>query len=382
METLVLPSQDQLSQHQYWQKRSVMDLFSPRSTPPRYHKADLSSPASRSIQRTSSVTDFSPLSPVALSRTADARPSTASGRLSQNQNQPPKGRSSPSKNAKGNTKVSGKGGNGSNKTKGSKVGENGIAPKPKSKMGFVKKDKGGTRKEESPPKITILQRPQSKEAAMRDLAKITGLPLSEVYAKNGLSAPENAAVKGSSKRADDPVVKAGAGVVAKNRQRDGAARTAKSVKVVKVVAQIVAAAALETKKEEQRGGVLVKEEETTKVATTTTTTTTVDSSTRTTKVLEEPVGAANNNNNNNNVVSDGCGGPFARNFGEAFYPPPLFDEKWAGPAFTNSPPPSSLPIPNFSLRKPEMLAVQAEFARIMDTEAATRGLRRILNLDF
>ncbi|XP_072999926.1 uncharacterized protein [Typha latifolia] len=80
-------------------------------------------------------------------------------------------------------------------------------------------------------------------------------------------------------------------------------------------------------------------------------------------------------------------------------------ELWAGPAYSNSPPPSSLPIPKFSLRqkrsvsldlpvpKPEAvihpLAKSAPSSPTRDfadnfylsTATATENLRRILNLD-
>ncbi|KAK1263498.1 hypothetical protein QJS04_geneDACA009496 [Acorus gramineus] len=77
---------------------------------------------------------------------------------------------------------------------------------------------------------------------------------------------------------------------------------------------------------------------------------------------------------------------------------------WAGPAYSNSPPPSSLPMPKFSLRQkrsvsvgpppspereimvPHPLAKSAPASPTRDSEsldrtAATRDLRRILNLD-
>ncbi|KAJ6813631.1 uncharacterized protein M6B38_143320 [Iris pallida] len=84
---------------------------------------------------------------------------------------------------------------------------------------------------------------------------------------------------------------------------------------------------------------------------------------------------------------------------------PLFDEEefsyselWAGPAYTNSPPPSSLPIPKFSLRQKRSvslelpcpssgivlppLAKSAPTSPTRDTfSSATENLRRILQLD-
>ncbi|KAL8530593.1 hypothetical protein ACS0TY_007574 [Phlomoides rotata] len=99
--------------------------------------------------------------------------------------------------------------------------------------------------------------------------------------------------------------------------------------------------------------------------------------------------------------------PFAINFenkeGE-FH----FSELWAGPAYSNSPPPSSLPIPKFSLRPKrtvslELPSVSSEFdllpisksapasptrerspspSDLFDiADSATKTLRRILNLD-
>lgn len=54
--------------------------------------------------------------------------------------------------------------------------------------------------------------------------------------------------------------------------------------------------------------------------------------------------------------------------------PLLISEKWAGPAYTNSPPPSCLPLPNFSAKK--FSKESAEIDRF-----ATRDLRRLLGLD-
>ncbi|KAJ0982536.1 hypothetical protein J5N97_010791 [Dioscorea zingiberensis] len=80
-------------------------------------------------------------------------------------------------------------------------------------------------------------------------------------------------------------------------------------------------------------------------------------------------------------------------------------ELWAGPAYTNSPPPSSLPIPKFSLRQKRTVSLElpiheagikphpvsksapsspsgesrSDFFR--DTASATENLRRILHLD-
>lgn len=54
--------------------------------------------------------------------------------------------------------------------------------------------------------------------------------------------------------------------------------------------------------------------------------------------------------------------------------PSLISEKWAGPAFVNSPSPSSLPLPSFSIKKSG--EASAEIDRF-----ATRDLRRLLGLD-
>lgn len=54
--------------------------------------------------------------------------------------------------------------------------------------------------------------------------------------------------------------------------------------------------------------------------------------------------------------------------------PVLKSEKWAGPAYTNSPPPSCLPLPTFSTKK--FGKESAEIDRF-----ATRNLRRLLGLD-
>lgn len=86
----------------------------------------------------------------------------------------------------------------------------------------------------------------------------------------------------------------------------------------------------------------------------------------------------------------------------------LFSELWAGPAYSNSPPPSSLPIPKFSMRpkrtvslelpvsdsgvKVHPIAKSAPASPIrehspstkdlfLNIDSATKTLRRILNLD-
>ncbi|MBA0736423.1 hypothetical protein Gogos_009979 [Gossypium gossypioides] len=90
--------------------------------------------------------------------------------------------------------------------------------------------------------------------------------------------------------------------------------------------------------------------------------------------------------------------------GEGF----LYSELWAGPAYSNSPPPSSLPIPKFSLRVKRTVSLDLPAAypivdvhqtaksapasptRELDPSvaevfcsaaSATKALRRILNLD-
>jgi len=88
--------------------------------------------------------------------------------------------------------------------------------------------------------------------------------------------------------------------------------------------------------------------------------------------------------------------------------PPSRPELWAGPAFSNSPPPSSLPIPTFSLRQKRSVSLELppaercdvevrphaksapsspmggsrfDFFNDKDTAIATENLRRILQLD-
>ncbi|XP_043698028.1 uncharacterized protein LOC122648829 [Telopea speciosissima] len=85
-----------------------------------------------------------------------------------------------------------------------------------------------------------------------------------------------------------------------------------------------------------------------------------------------------------------------------------YSELWAGPTYSNSPPPSSLPIPKFSLRQKRSVSLDASasvseivahpiarsappsptrepqsFQRsfFLSTDSATRDLRRILHLD-
>lgn len=54
--------------------------------------------------------------------------------------------------------------------------------------------------------------------------------------------------------------------------------------------------------------------------------------------------------------------------------PTLISEKWAGPAYTNSPSPSCLPFPKFATKKPGEESAEIE-------RFATMGLRRLLGLD-
>ncbi|KAJ9188108.1 hypothetical protein P3X46_003500 [Hevea brasiliensis] len=85
-----------------------------------------------------------------------------------------------------------------------------------------------------------------------------------------------------------------------------------------------------------------------------------------------------------------------------------FGELWAGPAYSNSPPPSSLPIPKFSMRPKRTVSLElpvsnsgikghpiaksapaspkreySPFAKdlFLSVDSATKTLRRILNLD-
>ncbi|EEF37607.1 uncharacterized protein LOC8285823 [Ricinus communis] len=85
-----------------------------------------------------------------------------------------------------------------------------------------------------------------------------------------------------------------------------------------------------------------------------------------------------------------------------------FSERWAGPAYSNSPPPSSLPIPKFSMRPKRTVSLELpvcdsgikvhSFAKsapssptrehnsstrelLLSVDSATKTLRRILNLD-
>ncbi|KAK8498896.1 hypothetical protein V6N12_044628 [Hibiscus sabdariffa] len=102
------------------------------------------------------------------------------------------------------------------------------------------------------------------------------------------------------------------------------------------------------------------------------------------------------------------GKPFTEEIsGEGF----SYSELWAGPAYSNSPPPSSLPIPKFSLRVKRTVSLDlpaadpvvddvhqtaksapasptrelspsvAELFCSADSASATKALRRILNLD-
>lgn len=99
--------------------------------------------------------------------------------------------------------------------------------------------------------------------------------------------------------------------------------------------------------------------------------------------------------------------PFAQSssYEKSFHEDLAYSELWAGPAYSNSPPPSSLPIPKFSMRpkrsasldlpasapviKTHPIAKSAPpsptrepFPSPRDfTDFATKNLRRILNLD-
>ncbi|KAE8720435.1 transducin family protein [Hibiscus syriacus] len=109
----------------------------------------------------------------------------------------------------------------------------------------------------------------------------------------------------------------------------------------------------------------------------------------------------------NSNITPRNGKPFTEEIsGEGF----LYSELWAGPAYSNSPPPSSLPIPKFSLRMKRTVSLDlpaaapvvdvhqtaksapasptrelspsvAELFRSADSVSATKALRRILNLD-
>ncbi|GLT36348.1 hypothetical protein SLA2020_107320 [Shorea laevis] len=86
----------------------------------------------------------------------------------------------------------------------------------------------------------------------------------------------------------------------------------------------------------------------------------------------------------------------------------LYSELWAGPAYSNSPPPNSLPMPKFSLREKRAVSLDLPASDTVSTvhptaksaptsptrvhnpsatelfvtvDSATRTLRRILNLD-
>lgn len=99
--------------------------------------------------------------------------------------------------------------------------------------------------------------------------------------------------------------------------------------------------------------------------------------------------------------------PFAKtsDFDKSFHEDFPFSELWAGPAYSNSPPPSSLPIPKFSMRPKRTVSLELPgsapvikmhpiaksappsptrepYPSPRDfTDFATKNLRRILNLD-
>lgn len=106
-------------------------------------------------------------------------------------------------------------------------------------------------------------------------------------------------------------------------------------------------------------------------------------------------------------ISDNRRNPKKKSFGEFNGEAFLFSELWAGPAYSNSPPPSSLPMPKFSLREKRSVSLDlpgsdpvvplhpiaksapssptrelSPAAELFGTvDSATRNLRRILNLD-
>ncbi|KAI5056833.1 hypothetical protein GOP47_0028651 [Adiantum capillus-veneris] len=72
----------------------------------------------------------------------------------------------------------------------------------------------------------------------------------------------------------------------------------------------------------------------------------------------------------------------------------MVDEKWAGPSFFNSPPPSSLPVPKFMFKlsgaastSPKTtndeasLSLNGSFPEVKDVAFATKDLRRLLRID-
>ncbi|KAG6525051.1 hypothetical protein ZIOFF_015003 [Zingiber officinale] len=94
--------------------------------------------------------------------------------------------------------------------------------------------------------------------------------------------------------------------------------------------------------------------------------------------------------------------------GDAFSEKTFYSERWAGPAYSNSPPPSSLPIPTFSLRQKRSVSLELQIPKsdvvlhslsksapssptrespssagnfLFNTTIATENLRRILQLD-
>ncbi|KAK9086881.1 hypothetical protein Syun_029275 [Stephania yunnanensis] len=76
------------------------------------------------------------------------------------------------------------------------------------------------------------------------------------------------------------------------------------------------------------------------------------------------------------------------NDGERFSEDHLSCSKlWAGPAYSNSPPPSSLPMPKFSILQKQCVSPESgvlDHSRrdsLLNTDSATKDLRRILHLD-
>uniref|UniRef100_A0A0C9QV13 TSA: Wollemia nobilis Ref_Wollemi_Transcript_7667_1586 transcribed RNA sequence n=1 Tax=Wollemia nobilis TaxID=56998 RepID=A0A0C9QV13_9CONI len=80
--------------------------------------------------------------------------------------------------------------------------------------------------------------------------------------------------------------------------------------------------------------------------------------------------------------TEGCGNGTAKKYFSHGYPGVArYKEEWAGPAFTNSPAPSCLPVPMFSVKKtPQERDGQAEDLA-ESVSSATRDLRRLLRLD-
>ncbi|KAJ7553520.1 hypothetical protein O6H91_06G101600 [Diphasiastrum complanatum] len=257
--------------------------------------------------------------------------------------------------------------------------------------------------ENSPVQVTILQRPETKEAALYNLARFNGVPLTELCAKNGLLLPvksENSSRKACRELDLDAVkdnetlgisnLKGGYNSVVAPKFPNRLSRRHSSFE--KVSEGLEAMTDLEPSCFHK-----------------------VQKSSLTSDVT--PVKAPNESVLLSSEETLPVDVPefSSDDLSKSLWAAESLAEKWAGPCYTASPPPSSLPIPKFRLQRQSSSALEvgssdqceglslkyasASFLKErvpivsghsseevkhveMDTAMATKDLRRILHLDF